>query len=189
MKVGLIVQRHTGWHLLSICCLLLWWSIPTSAAPPSCQDTLVRFLTQLYLNRSYCTCATEHREMVTEEGHIRRSTEFALPGLSLRRPGPLPDLSQVQVRFWGTILSGPDDPYTVSVHIHQVGTEVVTMTRRLTQIHQGQEFEMTAGPQKRLLLQTRTPYRVIIEGWNTHFRPQQQLVVKGRACVYLMSGS
>ncbi|MGQ4810069.1 hypothetical protein NKDENANG_03515 [Candidatus Entotheonellaceae bacterium PAL068K] len=178
-----------GWRLLLSCCLLLWWCVPTSADSPPCQDGLVRFLTQMYLKRSYCTCATTHREMVTEAKHIRRDFQFTLPGLSLRQPGLLPDLSQIQVRVWGTILSGPDHPYTLSVRLHEVGRKATVMVRRLTHIQKGQEFEITAGPQHRLLLRTRTPYRVVAEGWNAQLHPQQQIVLQGRACVYLVSGS
>jgi hypothetical protein len=178
-----------GWWILLSGVLLLWWSVPTLADTPPCQESLVRFLTQIYLTGSYCTCAATHREVVTETGRIRRHVQYTLPGLSLRQYGLLPDLSRVQARFWGTIVSGPGGQYALSIRLYEEGREAEAVVRHLEPIQQGQEIEITAGAQQRLLLRTRTLYHVTVEGRNARLRPQQRLILRGRACFYLVSGS
>ena len=170
-------------------CLLLFWRLAAVADPASCQESLVRFLTQLYLTGSYCTCAAVHHEVVTETGRIRRHIKYTLPGLSFRQGGFLPDLSQVHARFWGSIVSGPEGHYSLSIRLYEEGRETEAFVRRFNRIQPGQEFEITAGPQRRLLLRTRIPYHVTVEGRNPHLRPQQRLTITGRACFYLGSES
>ncbi len=181
-------RRHGGGWPLVTGLLLTWWT-GVHAQPPACQDTLVRFLSQLYLNGTYCTCTVEQRERVTEHGRIRRHLQYTLPGLTLGQWGTLPDLSQVQARFWGTIVTGPGGPYALSVRMYAEGQAARAFVRHLSRLHQGQEFEITSGPKQRLQLRTRTPYHVWIESRNPRLRPHQQLVLKGRACFYWGSGS
>jgi hypothetical protein len=153
-----------------------------------CEDTLVRFLTQLYLESSYCTCAALHQEIVTERGHVSRLLRYTLPGLSVRQLRPLPDLSRVQARFWGTVVSGPGGMYNLSVRLYEEGREAEAQVRQVKGVQQGQEFEITAGPQDRLLLRANIPYRLQVEGENPALQPEQVLTLQGRACVYLVSG-
>ncbi|MEE8304815.1 MAG: hypothetical protein V3S24_20530 [Candidatus Tectomicrobia bacterium] len=176
------------WVLLSGCLLTLW-HMPAVAKPVPCQESLVRFLTEMYLHGAYCSCAVTHHETVTEAGRIRRQAHYTLPGLSIRQPSPLPDLSKIEVRFWGKVVNGPGGEYTLSVRIYEVGREAEAVAQHREHIEQGQEFELTDGPQQRLLLQTRTPYHVTFEGQNPQLRPKQQLTLQGRACFYLVSGS
>jgi hypothetical protein len=65
------------------------------------------------------------------------------------------------------------------------GDDAHVLIRHVKDIRQGQEFEITGGPQDRIVLQTRTPYVLSVEGSNPHLRPQQQLTLQGRACFYL----
>jgi hypothetical protein len=175
------------WQAVLSGCLLVWWSGLAYAETAPCQESLMRFLSQMYLTGSYCTCATMHREVVIEQGRIRRHVQFTLPGLSLRQRGPLPDLSRVQARFWGMIVSGPGGEYALSVRLYEAERNVMTLDRHLKHIRQGQEFEITTGPQHRILLQARTPYRIMVESSNALLRPQQQLALQGRACFYLVA--
>ena len=170
-------------------CLLLWWSLLAGAQTTACEDSLGRFFTQMYLQGSYCTCATVHREVVTEQSRVRRHVQYTMPGLQMRQFGSLPDLSRVQARLWGTIVDGPGGWYAVSVQIYEAGREAEPLVRRLMRIQQGQEFEITAGPQQRMLLRARTPYHVTVDGENSALHPPQVLTVQGRACFYLVSGS
>ena len=170
-------------------CLCLWWSLPASTQTTACEESLGRFLTQIYLQGFYCTCTAAHREVITEKGHVRRQVQYTMPGLQLRQFGSLPDLSRVQARLWGTIVDGPGGWYAVSVRISEEGREAEALVRRLPRLQQGQELEITAGPQQRLLLRARTPYQVTVEGENPALHPQQVLTVQGRACFYLVSGS
>lgn len=170
-------------------CLCLWCSLPASTQTAACEESLSRFLTQMYLQGFYCTCAAVHREVITEKGRVHRQVQYTMPGLQLRQFGSLPDLSRVHARLWGTIVDGPGGSYAVSVRIHEEGREAEALVRRLPRLQQGQEFEITAGPQQRLLLRARTPYQVTVEGENPALRPQQMLIVQGRACFYLVSGS
>jgi hypothetical protein len=146
----------------------------------------------MYMQGFYCTCATVHREVIMEQGRVRRQVQYTMPGLQLRQFGALPDLSRVQARLWGTIVDGPGGSYTVSVRIAAEGREgrdTETLVRRLPRLRQGQEFEITNGPQQRLVLRARTPYQMTVEGENPALRPQQVLTVQGRACLYLVYGS
>ena len=158
------------------------------AQTPACEDTLARFLTQMYLESSYCTCAAMHREAVKEAGQVSRRTQYTLPGLSTRQFGSLPDLSRVQARLWGTILQGPGGVYNLSVRIYEEGRETAALARQIKGVQQGQEFEITGGPKDRILLRANTPYQLVIEGSNPTLRPEQVLTLQGRACVYLVSG-
>jgi len=170
-------------------CLLLWWNPSGSAQTVACEESLARFLTQMSLQGSYCTCVTLYREGVTEKGRVHRHVQYTLPGLQMRQFGSLPDLSRVYARLWGTIVDGPGGSYALSVRIHEEGREAEALVRRLSHLQQGQEFEITAGPQQRLLLRARTPYHVLVEGANPALAPQQVLTLQGRACFYLVSGS
>jgi hypothetical protein len=181
--------RKVGWCAALGVSLLLFWHLAAVATPAPCQESLLRFLTQLYLIGSYCTCAVVHQEVVTETGRMRRHIKYTLPGLSLLQGGPLPDLSQVQARFWGSIVSGPEGRYSLFIRLYGEGRETEAMVRRFNRIQPGQEFEITAGPQRRLLLRTRIPYHLTVEVRNPRLRPQQRLTVKGRACFYLVSES
>jgi hypothetical protein len=158
------------------------------AQTPACEDTLARFLTQLYFERSYCTCAALHREVVKERGHVSRRLGYTLPGLSVRQLGSLPDLSRVQARFWGMIVNGPGGVYNLSVRFYAEGHEAEAQVRQIKQAQQGQEFEITAGPKDRIPLRANVPYQVHVEGENPALQPEQVLTLQGRACVYLMSG-
>lgn len=168
--------------------VLLWWGLCALAQTTPCEDTLSRLLTQMYLEGSYCTCAAVQREVVTEAGHVSRHLRYTLPGLSVRQLGPLPDLSRVQARLWGTIVHGPGGGYNLSVRIYAEGREAEALVRQIEGLQQGQEFEITAGPKERLLLRTNTPYHVLVEGENPALRPEQVLTLQGRACLYLGSG-
>ncbi|MEE8292411.1 MAG: hypothetical protein V3R80_13105 [Candidatus Tectomicrobia bacterium] len=170
-------------------CVAMCGSVPAAAQRPACQDSWVRFLTQMYLTGSYCTCPAQHREMVTEQGGVRRAVRYTLPGIALRQRGPLPDLSRVFVRVWGKIIDGPGGVYTISVRLHQEGHTTHVFSRRIDDIRQDQEFEITRGPQDRLLLHTRIPHHLQIEGHNANLQPPQQLTVQGRVCFYLVSPS
>jgi hypothetical protein len=145
----------------------------------------MRFLTQMYVTGSYCTCPAQHYEVVTEPGRVQRSVQYTLPGVALRQKGPLPDLSQVAIRVWGTVIDGPGGVYALSVHQQTPGDDAQVLIRRVKDIRQGQEFEITGGPQDRIVLQTRTPYVLSVEGSNPNLHPQQQLTLQGRACFYL----
>jgi hypothetical protein len=162
--------------------------MPVFAQAPPCEDSLTRFLTQIYLEGVYCTCATPHREVVAEPGRVRRQARYTLPGLSVRQLGRLPDLSRVQARLWGTIADGPGGWYRVSIRIYEEGREAEALVRQTVRVQQGQEFEITAGPQDRLLLRAHTPYHMIVEGENSALQPQQVLTLRGRACLYPVSG-
>ena len=170
-------------------CLLLWWSLPAYTQTAACEESLARFLAQMSLQGSYCTCGTLYREAVTEQGRVYRHVQYTMPGLQLRQFGSLPDLSRVYARLWGTIVDGPGGSYALSVRIYEEGREAEALVRRLPRLQQGQEFEITAGPQQRLLLRARTPYHVLVEGENSALAPQQVLTLQGRACFYLVSGS
>jgi hypothetical protein len=191
LRVVVWIRQAQGWYGLILLggSLWLWWGGLAYAKTAPCQDSLARLLTQMYLKGSYCTCAVGRREVVTEAGRIHRHVRFTLPGLSLRQRGPLPDLSQVLARFWGTIIYGPGGQYTLSVRIYEEGRKAEAVVLHHNQIQQGREFEITAGPQHRLLLRTRTTYHVTIEGRNPQLRPRQRLILQGRACLYLVSGS
>lgn len=163
----------------------MWCSIPAVAQSPDCQDSLTRFLTQMYLTGSYCTCPAQHQEVITETGRVRRSVQYTLPGVSMRQHGPLPDLSQVSVRVWGKVIDGPGGVYALSVRQQAPGDDAQALIRHVKDIQQGQEFEITGGSQDRIVLQTRTPYVLSVEGYNLNLRPQQQLTLQGWACFYL----
>jgi hypothetical protein len=120
---------------------------------------------------------------------VYRHVQYTMPGLQMRQFGSLPDLSRVYARLWGTIVDGPGGSYTLSVRIHEEGHEAEALVRHLPHLRQGQEFEITAGPQQRLLLRARTPYHVLVQGANPALAPQQVLTLRGRACFYLVSGS
>jgi hypothetical protein len=168
--------------------LALWGDLPALAQTPACEDTLTRFLTQMYFESSYCTCAALHREAVKEVGQVSRRTQYTLPGLSTRQIGSLPDLSRVQARLWGTILQGPGGVYDLSVRIYEEGRETAALARQIKGVQQGQEFEITGGSKDRIVLRANTPYQMVIEGSNPALRPEQVLTLQGRACVYLVSG-
>lgn len=149
----------------------------------------MRVLAQLYATGSYCTCASVYQTSVSEVGRIRHQETVVLPGLSLGQSRFLPDLSQVQARLWATIVAGPGGSYGLSVRIHEDGRKAATMVRRLERLKKGQEFELTAGPQRPMRLRTRIPYRFTVEARNPRLRPAQLLAVEGRACLYFVSGS
>ena len=182
-------SRTPVWQAILGACVLLVCSITARADTLPCQDTLLRFLVEMYRNGSYCTCAALHQERVTETGRIRRSVQYTLPGLPLPQGAWVPDLSRVQARFWGTIVDGPGGQYALSMRIYEEGREAEALVRRLKPIKQGQEFEITAGPQQRMLLRMHASYHVMVEGQNPQLRPQQHLTVQGRACFYLASDS
>jgi hypothetical protein len=123
--------------------------------------------------------------VVTESGRVRRSVQYTLPGVAIRQSGPLPDLSQVSIRVWGKVIEGPGGVYALSVRQQTPEDGAQALLRRVANIRQGEEFEITGGPQDRIVLQTRTPYVLSVEGFNPNLQPQQQLVVQGRACFYL----
>lgn len=179
-----------GWLATHAGILCLCFVIPGSglAAVESttCQDSLVRFLTQMYLTGAYCTCSAQHHEVVTTQGLVRRQVQYTLPGLTIRQRG-LPDLSQVLVRIWGKIVDGPGGVYALSVRLHTLENDTQAVVRHVEDIHQGQEFEITGGLRDRILLRTRTPYHLMIEARNPDLHPQQKLMVQGRACFYLVS--
>jgi hypothetical protein len=75
--------------------------------------------------------------------------------------------------------------YALSVRQQTPGDDIHALIRRVEDIRQGQEFEITGGPQDRIVLQTRTPYVLSVEGSNPNLRPQQLLTLQGRACFYL----
>jgi hypothetical protein len=180
---------HPGWVVASALSIavMLWWGVWAFAQPKSCEDTLARFFTQLYFEGSYCTCAALHREVVQEQGQVRRRLRYTLPGLSVRQLGSLPDLSRVQARLWGTIVHGPEGAYNLSVRIYAEGHEAEALVRQVKHVQPGQEFEITGGPQERLLLRANIPYHVLVEGDNPALRPEQVLTLQGRACIYLVS--
>jgi hypothetical protein len=115
--------------------------------------------------------------------------QYTLPGVTQQPVGLLPDLSQVWVRLWGKIVDGPGGMYVLSVRQHTSGGDTDTLERRVENIRQGQEFEITHGSQDRIGLRTRTPYVLLVEGANPNLRPQQLLKLQGRACFYLASHS
>jgi hypothetical protein len=94
----------------------------------------------------------------------------------------------VQARLWGTIVDGPGGWYSVSVRLYEEGREAEPLVRQMARVQQGQEFEITAGPQERILLRARTPYHLLVEGENPALQPQQVLTLRGRACLYPVSG-
>lgn len=149
----------------------------------------MRLLSQLYATGAYCTCASVYQASVTEKGRIRHQAMYTLPGLSLGQSSYLPDLSQIKARLWGTIVTGPEGLYGLSVRIQEDGQKAATMVRRLDRLRKGQEFEITEGAQRPLRLRTRIPYRFTVEAQNPRLRPPQLLTVEGRACIYLVSGS
>lgn len=149
----------------------------------------MRVLAQLYATGAYCTCASVYQARVSEAGRIRHQATYVLPGLSLGQSRFLPDLSQVRTRLWATIVAGPGGLYGLSVRIQEDGRKAATMVRHLERLEKGQEFEITAGPQRPMRLRTRIPYRFTVEARNPRLRPPQLLTVQGRACLYFVSGS
>jgi len=177
-----------GVSLLGLC-LVIWSSVSRVTGETVCQDSLGRFLSQMYLNGSYCTCPAQHYEVVTETGRVRRHVQYTLPGMTPQPIGLLPDLTQVWVRLWGKIVDGPDGVYALSIQQHASGHDTDTLVRQVGNIRQGQEFEITRGSQDRIGLRTRTPYVLLVEGTNPNLRPQQLLKLQGHACFYLTSQS
>jgi hypothetical protein len=167
--------------------VFLYGGLLAQAQSPSCEDTITRFLLQMYSEGSYCTCAAWHREGVKEAGHISRHLVYTLPGLSVRQFGSMPDLSRVSTRLWGTIAHGPGGSYNVSLRIYEEGREAEAQVRQIKNISQGQEFEITSGPKDRIVLRANVPYHIRVEGENPALRPEQVLTLQGRACVYLVS--
>lgn len=177
-----------GLSLLGLC-LVIWSSASRVAGETFCQDSLGRFLSQMYLTGSYCTCPAQHYEVVTETGRVRRHVQYTLPGMTHQQIGLLPDLTRVWVRLWGKIVDGPGGVYILSVQQHASGDDADALVRRVENIRQGQEFEITRGTQDRIGLRTRTPYVLLVEGANPNLRPQQLLKLQGWACFYLASRS
>jgi hypothetical protein len=166
--------------------LLFCHGVAVAASPP-CEDGFLQFFYQMYRQGSYCTCQMVHREVVTEKGHVRHEARYALPQLPVQQFGSFLDLSQVRARFWGTIMHGPGGVYNGVIRVYEEGHEATGLVRRIQQLAERQELEITAETTHGMLLRPNTSYQVMVEGQNPALRPEQVLTLQGRACFYLVS--
>jgi hypothetical protein len=184
-------MRGWAWHYALACLLALGLFVARSggavAKSPPCEDSFLRFFYQMYRQGSYCTCEIVHQEVVTEKGRVQHTARYTLPGLPGQQFGSFFELAEVRARFWGTIVDGPGGAYGGVIRLYEEGHEAAGLVRQIPRLSQGQEIEITEGVKHGMRLRPSASYHVAVEGQNPALRPQQVLMLQGRACFYLVS--